>query len=191
MYKIIIKQLRYTWPILLGCSFLFALYLFKYSIGDSVILYGMVTLMVTPILVAAVQGRNGLIYAVIGLILGVICGLAISSYVGEALSEMIYKPLIQEEQIRADLIIWDFLFSSIMASCLTVFGGWIGRNTTLTDMALSTLGTVIAMTSLFLLSDYSPFHMLGFFIGMYLLLKGQAGVRKKYPYLFSHPWDKQ
>jgi len=106
------------------------------------------------------------------------------------MSGMIFETPAREGEARADLIIWDFLFSSIMASCLAVFGGWIGRKTTLTDMTLSTIGTVITLTSVIVLSDYLLLKILGFFLGLYLMFKGQAGINKKHPYLFNHPWDK-
>ena len=119
--------MKHLWPIFAGAFLLFLTYVFRSHLGYDAIFYGIIVLAIMPFVETLIQGRNGIVWAILGLMLGAVCGLFAGYLLGPSLSKLFYGSISIEHNIRIDLFMWWVLFASFVASCFAAIGGWLGR----------------------------------------------------------------
>lgn len=119
--------MKYIWPVPVGTVLLVSVYFALQYLGHYVFIYTLVILVLMPVIVVIIQGREGRFFSFVGLVFGAICGLVVGYYVGPFISELIHGEISVKYNIRIDLVIWWAIFASFFASIFSAVGGKLGR----------------------------------------------------------------
>jgi hypothetical protein len=119
--------MKYIWPLIVGIILIAVILGAWQQLGTYKLLFLIAVLIAMPVMEFLVQGKKGRLLSFVGLVVGLVCGVAFSYALGPTITEAIYGPISTEYNIRIDLVLWWALGGSVFASFFSLAGGWIGR----------------------------------------------------------------